>query len=68
MIDSDVVESYPEPGTAETGYTLRSIDVSSYSDGNPHTVKFNYVSPGTSSNYSLDDVTLDCTAAAPRPH
>jgi len=65
MIDSNIVASYPEPATADAAYSLRSIDVSAYSDGNAHTVKFNYVSPGTSSNYSVDDVTLDCAAGTP---
>lgn len=45
MIDSNIVASYPEPATGEAGYTLRSIDVSAYSDGNPHTVKFNLREP-----------------------
>jgi hypothetical protein len=64
-VDSDVVESYPEPAAAEAGYTLRSVDVSAYADGASHTVGFSY--SGISSNYSIDDVTLDCEAAAPRP-
>jgi hypothetical protein len=64
-VDSDVVESYPEPAAAESGYTLRSVDLSAYADGASHTVGFSY--SGISSNYSVDDVTLDCEAAAPRP-
>lgn len=64
-VDSDVVQSYPEPATAESGYTLRSVDLSAYADGASHTVGFSY--SGISSNYSVDDVTLDCEAAAPRP-
>lgn len=69
-VDGTSVVSYPEPAVAEAGYTLRSIDMSAFADGASHTIEFNYVATGTSSNYSVDDVTLDCAAGspvAPRP-
>jgi len=63
-VDSTIVASIPEPAVEEAGYTQRSIDVSVFADGNSHTILFSYVSPGSaSSNYSLDDVTLDCAPA-----
>jgi hypothetical protein len=63
-VDSTVLTSFPEPAAAEAGYTQRGIDVSSFADGNSHTITFTYTSPGSgSANYSLDDVTLDCTPA-----
>ena len=63
-VDGTVLTSFPEPAAAEAGYTQRGIDVSSFADGNSHTITFTYTSPGSgSANYSLDDVTLDCTPA-----
>jgi hypothetical protein len=65
-VDSTVVQSYPEPASAEAGYSLRSLDLSAFADGASHTIEFNYDSPGSaSSNYSVDDVTLDCAAGTP---
>jgi hypothetical protein len=70
-IDGTTVHSYPAPAAAEVGYTVRSVDVSAFANGASHTILFNYVTPaGGNSNYSLDDVTLDCAAApaqSPRP-
>jgi hypothetical protein len=63
-VDSTVVASIPEPAAAEAGYTQRSVDVSVFADGNSHAILFTYTSPGSSSsNFILDDVTLDCTPA-----
>jgi hypothetical protein len=63
-VDDTVVTSFPEPAAAEAGYTQRGIDVSSFADGNSHTITFAYTDPnGSGSNYSLDDVTMDCTPA-----
>jgi hypothetical protein len=64
LVDANVVTSFPEPAVEEAGYTQRGIDVSAFADGVAHTIEFVYTSPGSaSSNYSLDDVTLDCTSA-----
>lgn len=65
-VDGNTVQSYPEPSAAEGDYTLRSVDLSTYADGASHTIGFNY--SGISSNYNVDDVTLDCAAAAPLHH
>jgi hypothetical protein len=64
-VDSNVVASFPEPAGPEAGYTLRSVDVSAFADGASHTIMFDYDSAGTQSNYSVDDVTLDCAAGTP---
>jgi|GEM_PF-2294776 len=64
MVDSNIVQSFPEPASPESGYSLRSVDLSAYADGASHAVGFRY--SGIASNYSIDDVTLDCQAAAPR--
>jgi len=64
LVDATVVTSFPEPAVEEAGYTQRGIDVSAFADGAAHTIEFVYTSPGSaSSNYSLDDVTLDCVPA-----
>lgn len=64
LVDANVVTSFPEPAVEEAGYTQRGIDVSAFADGAAHTIEFVYTSPGSaSSNYSLDDVTLDCAPA-----
>jgi hypothetical protein len=64
-VDSTVVASCREPAGPEAGYTLRSVDVSAFADGASHTIMFDYDSAGTQSNYSVDDVTLDCAAGTP---
>lgn len=62
QVDGNVVQTVDEPGAAEPGYAQRSVDVSAYADGGSHTVLFEYVSSGgASSNFALDDVTLECT-------
>ena len=64
-IDGDNVMTFDEPVAAEADYTQRSADISAYADGNSHTLQFTYTSPTTvPSNYSLDDVTIDCAPAA----
>jgi hypothetical protein len=48
---------------AEPAYVQYTVDVSDFADGQQHVVAFTYVSPGDISNYSLDDVTLECVAS-----
>ncbi|MET0231162.1 MAG: hypothetical protein ABW186_09555 [Rhodanobacteraceae bacterium] len=63
-VDGNVVTSFPEPVDAEAGYTQRGVDISSFADGASHTIEFSYTDAnGTGSNYSVDDVTIDCTPA-----
>jgi hypothetical protein len=63
-VDGTVVTSFPEPVDAEAGYTQRGVDISSFADGASHTIEFSYTDAnGTGSNYSVDDVTIDCTPA-----
>ncbi len=61
-MDGAQIAHYPEPAVAENAYSQRSIDVSSYADGAPHTVQFHYSSYATgTSTYDVDDMTLGCT-------
>ena len=58
-IDGTTLQTYTEPATAESGYTLRTIDVSAFADGGLHTLLFSYVGPGgDTANFSVDDVAL----------
>ncbi len=63
-IDNIMVQSFPEPSTAETAYTERVIDLSAFADGALHNVQFEYIGPsnGTGS-YVIDDVTLLASGA-----
>ncbi|MFN0278096.1 MAG: dockerin type I repeat-containing protein [Pyrinomonadaceae bacterium] len=63
-IDNIIVQSYPEPPTAETVYTERVIDLSAFADGASHNIRFEYIGPsnGTGS-YVVDDVTLLASGA-----
>lgn len=66
-IDNQNVATFDEPTEAEAGYTSRSADVSAFADGNSHTVTFTYTAPGALSNYSIDDVALECAPAPSMP-
>jgi subtilisin family serine protease len=63
-VDGTILETVVEPGVAENVYAQRSVDVSAFADGGSHTLTFEYSSPGgDSSNFNLDDVTLECSPA-----
>jgi hypothetical protein len=68
-LDGSTVQSIIEPNNAESVYTLRSVNLAAYADGNVHTVSFQYDSPsnGGVTNFNVDDVTLDvaCPVTAP---
>jgi hypothetical protein len=60
-VDGNVVQTVTEPGTAETAYTERLIDISTYADGRAHSIQFAYNRPaGTSASdgFAVDDVSL----------
>lgn len=69
MIDNTLVQTVV-PGTATTDWAQKSLQIpAQYLDGQPHTVKFDWSASSTSGEIGgamFDDVTLDCTAAAPR--
>lgn len=63
-VDGSPVDTIAEPAEPEVGYSQRTVDLSSFADGASHTIEFNYSTPaGVVSNYSLDDVTLECEPA-----
>lgn len=65
-VDGVTLQTYPEPSSAETNYTLRTIDVSAYANGGSHAILFEHVGPGGGvANFSVDDVALSaCTPTA----
>lgn len=63
-VDGATVQTFTEPASAEAGYSLRSVDLSSFANGVSHNVQFEYVNPsgGGKSNFVVDDISLTCTA------
>ena len=68
QVDGVTQQTYTEPSTAETGYTLRTIDLTAFADGKPHAIKFLYTQnlPANlnKANFDVDDVTLDVVCGA----
>jgi len=69
MVDGVTVQTITEPSVAESGYTLRSVNLSAYANDAAHTIRFEYnqSSGSGNSNFNLDDVTLDMTCAVLPP-
>ncbi len=64
-VDGNIVQTVPEPDTAGTAYTERTVDLTAFANGGSHTIMFEYVGPGGSnSNYNLDDISLDVCEAS----
>lgn len=64
-VDGATVRSFDEPSTTESGYVARTVDLGSFANGASHVIQFEYVNPEGSgkSNFVIDDLTIDCTAA-----
>jgi hypothetical protein len=75
QVDGVTKQTFVEPSTPESNYTLRSVDLTAFADGGAHAIKFLYTQkdmPSVSlnkANFDVDDVTLNiaCTAPAPTP-
>ena len=70
LVDGAVQTTHTEPAVAESGYTLRTLSLSSFADGNPHVIRFEYSNSAASgnSNFNVDDVSVDivsCAACVP---
>lgn len=66
-VDGTVVQTINEPATAETAYTLRTVNLSSFANGATRVLRFAYSRPaGTtgSDNFTIDDVSLVRPTAA----
>ncbi|HEX7770167.1 MAG TPA: hypothetical protein VF422_09070, partial [Dokdonella sp.] len=72
-VDGTTVDTVAEPAVVDAGYSQRTVDLSSFADGASHTIEFSLNAPASAevSNFSLDDVTLECepsvTGAVPLP-
>jgi FG-GAP-like repeat len=67
IVDGTTIQTITEPAVAEVPYSQRSIAIpAAFADGAAHTIKFEYVNPAGSggSNFHVEDVTLDTSAAA----
>jgi hypothetical protein len=67
-VDGNVVQTFNEPATAESSYTLRSVDLTAYADGGAHNITFEYNRPAggnNSDNWTIDDVALNATCTNP---
>ncbi|MFY9552535.1 MAG: S-layer homology domain-containing protein [Thermoanaerobaculia bacterium] len=74
QVDGVTQQTFVEPSTPESSYTLRSLDLTAFADGAAHAVKFLYTQkdmPSTpvfnKANFDVDDVTLDIACAALTP-
>ena len=66
-VDGTVVQTINEPAAAEPAYTLRSVDLSAFANGQPRLLRFSYNRPaGTSDSddFVIDDVALATTCPA----
>lgn len=58
-IDGTIITTFTEPAAAESNFTLRSFDLSSFADGSSHTILFTYTGTTTgAANFTVDDVSL----------
>lgn len=63
-IDGTVVQTFTEPAAAEAVYSLKTVNLSAFANGQPRMLSFNYSRPGGaagSDSFLLDDVELTAT-------
>ena len=62
-IDGSTVRTFNEPSSAEADYIARTVDLSSFANGQSHLIEFEYINPGGSgtSNFVVDDLSVVCT-------
>jgi S-layer homology domain len=63
QVDGVTQQTFVEPSTPESSYTLRSLDLTAFADGTPHTIRFSYTqappADSNKANFDVDDVSLD---------
>lgn len=67
-IDGTVVQTFMEPATADAAYSLRTIDLTPFANGQPRRLSFNYSRPAGaagSDSFLVDDVELQAITNAP---
>ena len=68
MIDGQTIQTFTEPAVAEQAYTERTVIFpTSFANGAPHTVRFEYTNPAGSgtSNFTVDDITMSVGCPLP---
>ncbi|MFN2501849.1 MAG: carboxypeptidase regulatory-like domain-containing protein, partial [Pyrinomonadaceae bacterium] len=66
-MDGNIIQTINEPGSAESAYSLKTLNLSAFADGAPHVLQFHYFRPaGTTGadNLTIDDVSLLITSTA----
>ncbi|MGE3465536.1 MAG: M36 family metallopeptidase, partial [Pyrinomonadaceae bacterium] len=59
-VDGNIVQSFTEASVAEGAYTLRTVDLSAFADGNSHDILFEYIGTTTGiASFVVDDVSLE---------
>ena len=61
-VDGTTLKTYTEPGVTESGYSLRTVDLSAYANGASHTIVFEYSGVGGTgniANFNVDDIELE---------
>ena len=67
-IDGTNIATITEPSVAESGYTLRSFDVSAFADGSAHALLFTYNGATNGvANFTVDNVSLIAGGACSMP-
>ena len=67
-IDNVIVQSYTEPTVAETTYTERVIDLTSFANGGLHNIQFEYIGPSSgTASFVVDDVALNAGPGCATP-
>jgi hypothetical protein len=62
-VDGNIVRTFIEPGSAEPAYIARSVDLSSFANGQSRQIEFEYSNPSGSgtSNFVIDDLSVICS-------
>jgi S-layer homology domain len=68
QVDGVTQQTYTEPSTKETNYTLRTVDLTAFADGKLHSINFLYTqgvpADNNKANFDVDDVSLDVVCGA----
>lgn len=69
-LDGTVLRTFTESADTSSDYTVRSVDLSAFTDGSPHQLRLEYRNPSGSgvSSFYVDDLQIDCSAAETGMH
>lgn len=66
-MDGTTIKTFTEPAVPDTAYSLQTIDVSAFADGNSHALLFTYSSPDGKSGFLVDNVSLTAVTGGGPP-